>query len=228
MQSFFITATGTDIGKTFITAGLIKAARAKGLKINALKPVISGFTIEKPEGSDAAILLEALSRTATREAYDAISPWQFSAPLSPDMAARKEDKVIDFDRLMSFCKDSISAARDDILFIEGVGGVMVPINEQTTVLDLVAALALPVILVSGTYLGAISHLLTALAALAGQGTKPHVIVLNETTGSNVSVVDTRETLVSFCEGIPIVTVSREAATQPREFDHLLEILRQPL
>jgi len=223
-QSFFITAMGTDIGKTFVTAGLIAAARTKSLKVDALKPVISGFDIEKPHGSDAAVLLEALGRGPTRAAYDAISPWQFSAPLSPDMAARKEGKTIDFDALVSLCKDNIAAARDDILFIEGVGGVMVPINDKTTVLDLIEALAIPVILVSGTYLGSISHLLTALAALASRNIKPHVIVLNETPDASVTTIDTIETLSSFCKNIPLVTVSRDASVQTREFDDLFKIM----
>jgi len=240
MQSFFITATGTDIGKTFITAGLIKAACAKRLQVEALKPVISGFDIKNPQGSDAAVLLEALGREPTREAYDAISPWQFSAPLSPDMAARKEGKAIAFDSLAAFCKDHVAAckdhvaackdhvaaARNDILFIEGVGGVMVPLNDTTTVLDLIAALHIPVVLVSGTYLGAISHLLTALSALASRAIKPCAIVLNETPDASVATLDTIETLGSFCKAIPLVVVSRDAAAQPHEFDQLLKILSQ--
>jgi len=227
MQSYFITATGTDIGKTFITAGLIKAARAQGMKVDALKPVISGFYIEKPEASDAAVLLEALGRKPTRDAYDAISPWQFTAPLSPDMAARKEGRAIDFDALVSLCKEQISAARNDVLFIEGVGGVMVPINDKTTVLDLIEALAIPVILVSGTYLGAISHLLTALAALASRSIKPHVIVLNETPDASVATIDTIETLGSFCKDSPLAIISRDAIAQPREFDDLFKLVSRP-
>jgi len=226
MQSFFITATGTDIGKTFITARLIKAASAKGLQVEALKPVISGFDIKNPQGSDAAVLLEALGRAPTREAYHAISPWQFSAPLSPDMAARKEGKAIAFDSLAAFCKDHVAAARNDILFIEGVGGVMVPLNDTTTVLDLIAVLHIPVVLVSGTYLGAISHLLTALSALASRAIKPCAIVLNETPAASVATLDTIETLGSFCKAIPLVVVSRDAAAQPHEFDQLLKILSQ--
>ena len=82
MSIFFITATGTDAGKTLITAALCHQLRAAGKAVNALKPVVSGFGPDTSD-SDPMILLRALGRDVTQEAIAAISPWRFAAPLSP-------------------------------------------------------------------------------------------------------------------------------------------------
>ena len=95
MPALFITATGTDIGKTFVTTGLIRALRQHGRKVTALKPIATGFDEKNFATSDAALLLEACGHDVDLDAIVAISPWRFAAPLSPDMAAAQEGKIID-------------------------------------------------------------------------------------------------------------------------------------
>jgi dethiobiotin synthetase len=208
MPGLFITATGTDIGKTFVTAGLIHALRAGGHKVSALKPIVSGFNESDPSGSDPALLLEALGRPVSMPELDPISPWRFKLPLSPDMAARKEGRKIDFDKVVSYCRAAI-AASDGIVLIEGVGGMMVPLDQRFTVLDLMQSLALPVILVAGTYLGAISHLLSAVDVLKRYNLCPGTIVINESEGSSVTMNDTLETLAHFCGTLPLIPLTRQ-------------------
>ena len=84
--------------------------------------------------------------------------------MSPDLAAAREGRSIDVDSVVTFCQTAIEQRRD-ILLIEGVGGVMVPLDGERTILDVMMALQLPLILVTGCYLGTISHTLTALDAL---------------------------------------------------------------
>ncbi|HWE05801.1 MAG TPA: dethiobiotin synthase, partial [Rhizomicrobium sp.] len=151
MSAYFVTATGTDIGKTYVTAGLIRHLRAGNAPVFALKPVVSGFDMAEAQASDPGILLRALGESVTPQAIARTSPWRFSAPLSPDMAAAREGRTIPFHELVAFCRDEI-ASTTGTLFIEGVGGVMVPLDAENTVLDWIAALHAPVILVAGTYL----------------------------------------------------------------------------
>jgi dethiobiotin synthetase len=217
MPGFFVTATGTDVGKTFVTLGLIHALRARGQKLSALKPVVSGFDEAAPGGSDPALLLEALGYPASLTELDKISPWRFKAPLSPDMAARKEARSIDFEKLAAYCQSMI-ATRGDLMLVEGIGGLMVPFDERFTVLDLMQRLALPVILVSGTYLGAISHLLSALDVLTRRDLLPRVIVLNESKDSSVTMQDTFETLSHFCGTVPLVKLARQHPGSSPEHD----------
>ncbi|CAG0967233.1 partial dethiobiotin synthetase, partial [Rhodocyclaceae bacterium] len=125
---------------------------------------------------------------------------------SPDRAAALEGRTIDVAGLVGWCRSEI-ARNEDLLLIEGVGGVMVPLDGQRTVLDWMAALQLPVLLVAGTYLGAISHALTALAALRSAGLAPAAIVLNESAGG-VALADTLASLAPHAGGIPLLTIAR--------------------
>jgi dethiobiotin synthetase len=207
MTAYFVTATGTDIGKTFVTAGFIRVLRAKGEKVSALKPVVSGFDMATAALSDPGVLLGALDAPVTPEALEDISPWRFAAPLSPDMAAAREGKALDFDSIVALCQNAI-AAEMGTLFIEGVGGVMVPLDERRTVLDWMGVLGLPLIMVTGSYLGTISHTLTALDAVARAGLSVTALVINETGDGAVPVEETKAALARFHPGMMIVTIPR--------------------
>ena len=190
--------------------------------MDALKPVLSGFSPDGAGSSDAAVLLDALGRPVTAATIAAIAPWRFVEPLSPDMAAEAEGRSLDFARVAQACRDQVRP--DRLSLIEGVGGVMVPLDHQHTILDLIVALDLPVILVSPTGLGAISHLLTALAALRLRDLAPRAIILNETAGSGVPLTATRGTLTRFCGAVPLLEIRREA--DAAAFDAILTTLFQ--
>ena len=208
MSAIFITATGTDVGKTYVAASLIRHLRGMGRMVDAIKPVASGFDPAEPGASDAAVLLGALGLRVTDEEIDRISPWRFRAALSPDLAAAHEGRTIDVDAVIGFCRTAFERRRD-ILLIEGVGGVMVPLDGQRTVLDLMMALELPLILVTGSYLGTISHTLTALDALFRRGLQVLTIVVSETPGSSVPLPDTVAAIARFAE--PVIGLPRQTA-----------------
>jgi dethiobiotin synthetase len=210
MTAFFITATGTEIGKTFVASGLIRHWRAAGRKIDALKPVATGFDPATVVTSDAGVLLAALGRPVTPAEIDRISPWRFAAPLSPDMAARRENRNIDFDVLVKFSRDAIARA-DDLLLIEGIGGLMVPLTEKRTVLDWIVALDIPLVLVTGSYLGSLSHALTCLDALARRDLAVKAVVVNETPGSAVALHETVATIANFAGKLPVLELRRPSA-----------------
>jgi dethiobiotin synthetase len=154
---------------------------------------MSGFDMATAAVSDAGVLLDALGELVTSEAIDRISPWRFAAPLSPDMAAAREGRSIDFDALVEHCRREIAATRGTLL-IEGVGGVMVPLDERHTVLDWMEVLGLPLILVTGNYLGAISHTLTAIDACKRRALDLAALVVNASECSPVSMEETVATL----------------------------------
>lgn len=207
MGANFITGTGTDIGKTWLACALLRHWRATGLAPAAFKPVLSGFDPLRPELSDAGALLLALGRESSPAELDAIAPWRLAAPLSPDMAAAREGRRIDFAELVDFSRQAV-AAPDRPLLIEGVGGVMAPLDEQHTVRDWIAASGLPSVLVAGSYLGSLSHTLTALEALQRVGAGVTAIVVNETPGSAVALDATLESLSRHAPGIAVVAIAR--------------------
>ncbi len=191
MTRLFITATGTGVGKTLLTTILCHELTRRGRAVSALKPVVSGFTPDDPS-SDPALILHSLAREATLSAMAAIAPWQFRAPVSPPLAARLEGRTLALAEVVAFCREQAPIACDDLL-IEGAGGVMSPIDESHTFLDLIAALGYPAILVSGSYLGAISHTLTAICALKGREVPVRGVVVSESECS-AGLVETAESL----------------------------------
>lgn len=207
MSATFVTATGTDIGKTFVTAGLIRYLRNAGQPVNALKPVVSGYDSSVVETSDPAVLLKALGRPVSADEIAAIAPWRFRAPLSPDIAAARESRSIEFNKLIDFSRAAIKSA-NGMLFIEGVGGIMVPLEGKRTVLDWMAALDIPLLLVVGGYLGTISHTLTALDVIAQRKLKVAAIVVSESERGTVELDDTVSSIARFSNGIEVVGLPR--------------------
>ena len=213
-QAYFITATGTDLGKTWLTAGLAGLLRQRGEAVCVVKPVMSGYDESRPWESDAGVLLKKVGAGdmkspagVTPDAIAAIAPWRFAAPLSPDRAAALEGKRIDFDELVAWCRDRI-AATEGTLLIEGIGGVMVPLDEGHTVRDWIAALHVPVVLVAGSYLGSLSHTLTALAALREVGVVPVAVVVNESAGGDVRLADVAASLTPHLGDAVLVVMGR--------------------
>jgi dethiobiotin synthetase len=218
MSAIFVSATGTGIGKTFVTAGLIRHCLARGEKVDAIKPVVSGLDLARTgvnglldpaalAGSDPGVLLAALGRPLTFEEVQRISPWRFAAPLSPDMAAAREGRAIDFGELVKFC-DGAVAARRGRLFIEGIGGIMVPLDATRTMLDLITALRLRLILVAGSYVGTLSHTLTALQVLVRRNLDVAAVVVSESEDSAASLDDTVAAIARFADSIDVIGIPR--------------------
>ncbi|MCX7896413.1 MAG: dethiobiotin synthase [Rhodocyclaceae bacterium] len=223
-KAYFITATGTGLGKTWLTASLVRASRRRGLAMTALKPIMSGFDAASVEASDAGVLRAAGGAAC---ALDEISPWRYAAPLAPDIAAAREGKCIPFDEVVAWCRRRIENA-PGLVLIEGIGGVMVPLTERQTVLDWIAALDIPAILIGGTYLGAISHTLTALFALQTAGVRLSALIVNESAQDSVGIPTTLSSLAHQrrCWNLPIFLQRRDDETGiARLLDFLLEEAR---
>jgi len=225
MSAFFVTATGTDIGKTFVAAGLIRHFRAAGRAVEAIKPVATGFDPAAAATSDPGVLLSALGRPVTPAEIERVAPWRYAAPLSPDMAARREGRALDFDALVEFCRRA-TAGSPGTLLIEGIGGMMVPLDDSHTVLDWMAALNVPIVLVAGSYLGSLSHTLTGLDAIARRKLILKAIVVNETPDSTVPLADTVATLSRFAGATPVIAIPRlpAAGTEHRALGELAALL----
>lgn len=265
MNKFFITATGTGVGKTFVTTSLCRQLIEQGKMVAAFKPVISGYgwidnnyvslrggmadvAIQKAQHaettgllpaapsaysrndefidrqSDSALILQSYGLEITAKNINKISPWRFAAPLSPNMAANREGKNISLDELVAFCKIQ-EESQADILLAEGVGGVCVPLNDKYTVLDWMVALTdWKIILVTGSYLGTISHTLTAVQALAARNLQIHALIVSESENSPVPLAETIETLANFLpKSVSIVSLPRQQETNCKNMPKISEI-----
>lgn len=165
-KSWFITGTDTGIGKTFVTCALLRGAATRGLRAVGMKPVAAGA-----EWIDGRRLNEDTARlmaTANVKADEAlVTQYCLQAPIAPHLAARDEGVSIDFGRIGAAL--AALEAQADRIFVEGAGGLLVPLDDQRDYADLATALRLPVILVVGMRLGCINHALLSAAALQARG-----------------------------------------------------------
>ena len=205
MPAVFVTASGTDIGKTYVAEALLGQWRASGRTVAVLKPILSGYDPAEAAGSDTGRLLTASGVEITPESIDLVSPWRYAAPLSPDMAAAREGRNVPMDDVIAYCAAAIVEADEagTSLLIEGIGGVMVPLDETRTVADLIAALGIPAILVGGSYLGSLSHTMTAYEALRSRNIAVDCIIISETPDSDVPLAETRDVLARFVQSAPV-------------------------
>ena len=217
MTGFFVTSSGTGIGKTMVTAALIHQIRRAGKQAYGLKPVVSGYPSADGEPTDPEVLLAAMGDESLT--IQDISPWRFAAPLSPDMAAALENQRIQLNEVVEFCQRAVE--KPGIHIVEGVGGVLVPINERHTVLDWILALDLPTIVVVGSYLGALSHALTALSVLSNAGVEVAGLIVSESEDSTVALTDTCKTLGNFSD-VEIYPVPR--LNGPRPWQRLPDLM----
>jgi dethiobiotin synthetase len=131
-----------------------------------------------------------------------------AAPLAPHWAAARERRTVPFDALVAHCRAADRSG--DVTLIEGVGGVMVPLDAEHTVLDWIAALEVPTLLVVGSYLGTLSHSLTAAAALHARGVTIAGVVVSESVEQPVPAVETTATLARFTAPVPVRVLPRAA------------------
>ncbi len=161
MKRYFITGTDTDCGKTYVTRKLTEAVPDS----TAIKPVASGCVLIDGEliSSDAQELINNSSLTMQQ-----INPWRFQAPIAPHIAASQDGVCLDIKALTDYCTN-LDLPNINTLFIEGAGGLMVPLNDEDTWLDFLKNTHIPVILVVGMKLGCINHALLTAMVLKANG-----------------------------------------------------------
>ncbi|HWA61332.1 MAG TPA: dethiobiotin synthase [Caulobacteraceae bacterium] len=208
MGVLFVAGAGTDAGKTYVGAAVIRALRARGVAAEAFKPLVSGFDPDAPEDSDPAVLLAAQGIPWSAEALERISPWRYRAPLAPCQAAAREGGRVDAEAVIGACRERAAAA-EGLLLVESAGGIMSPLDERRTMLDLAEALGAPVLLVTGSYLGAMSHTLTAAAVIADRGLPLAAVVVSE-TAAEPPLDETLAMLEGFLPGEALFAVARGA------------------
>jgi dethiobiotin synthetase len=207
MTPWFVSATGTDLGKTYTLCSLLQALRDGGARVGVLKPVLSGFTPDDLAATDSGRLLAAAGQAVTPENVARITPWRFLPPLPPDMAAQRAGVMIPLGEVKGFCTASMVPGA--IHFVEGAGGIMSPLGSDFLNVDLVQALDARVLLVAGGYLGTISHTLTALAALAQRGIRPGAVVLSGFQAGPVPLEETQASIMRYTD-VPVFCVGRGA------------------
>ncbi|MGE3772253.1 MAG: dethiobiotin synthase [Gammaproteobacteria bacterium] len=166
LPHLFVTGTDTGIGKSIVTAGLLRALAGRGLRVAGMKPIAAGAS--RVDGvlinEDAELLRACANLPLTREL---VCPCLYEAPTAPHLAAAAVGETIDLARIAAAY--ATLRAQADVVLVEGIGGWALPLSETAMLADLPRRLGLPVLLVVGVRLGALNHGLLTARAIVDDG-----------------------------------------------------------
>lgn len=188
----FITGTDTGVGKTAVTALLLAHAQSRGLNVRALKPFSSGGV------GDEALL------GALQGGDDRINFYHYAEPIAPWTAARLRDARVSLEDLLAHIQPYRLAS--DLLLVEGAGGLLTPLADQLTAVDIITALEAEVLIVAANRIGVLNHTLLTVEVLRQHGIKKMEIALVEQSGADVSRKTNLSDLRVLLPSIPVVPI----------------------
>lgn len=177
-RGIFITGTDTGVGKTVVTAGLVRWLRQEGIDVVPMKPVQTGAIRQGSRliAPDLEFCLAAAGIKPADGEADLMLPYAYEPACSPHLAGRLAHNYPEISRIVDCAEKLLQMHR--AIVVEGAGGIMVPLNERQTMLDLMVAMSYPVVLVSRFSLGTINHTLLSLQALRASGLNLLGVVFN--------------------------------------------------
>jgi dethiobiotin synthetase len=190
--NYLITGTDTGIGKTFCGCGLIRAARAAGVNCTGMKPFCAG------DNSDVELIAAASGNDIPRHL---LNPVWLRPPLAPYAAAMLENRPIDINAVQKAYHEL--AADHDLVFVEGAGGLLVPILRDYNFRDLAVDLKLEVILVAPNRLGVINHVLLSAESIANSGLRLALLILNELDTEPTLATQTNPSILGELLDVPM-------------------------
>ncbi|WP_128477537.1 dethiobiotin synthase [Halorussus pelagicus] len=199
-QHFAVVGTDTGVGKTIVTAAVVARLRESDLDARAVKPAQTGY----PPDDDAGFVAEACGTDDAATCLRRLEP-----PLAPAVAAEESGESLAYAEILSDCQQAL--AESEVGVVEGIGGLRVPLADGREVVDLVADLGLPALVVARSGLGTLNHTALTVEALRRRGVSVTGIVLNEYEGATTAERTNPEVLAE-------TTDATVATLPPVEFD----------
>jgi dethiobiotin synthetase len=209
MRGLFVTATDTGVGKTILSAALLAAMSAEGVDVRAHKPAVSG--LDEPPGEwppDHELLASVAGMTPEQ-----VAPLRYGPAVSPHLAASLEGSPIDTRALADRAR---AAADGEVLVVEGIGGLLVPLADHYSVRELAVELGMPMLIAARSGLGTINHTLLTLRSARAAGLEVLSVVLTPWPQQPSSLeLSNRETIAQLGEvavtGLELVTGPQRSA-----------------
>jgi dethiobiotin synthetase len=200
----FVTGTDTGVGKTLIAGAIAKILTDKGLKVGVFKPIATGckLTWDGLISSDTWFLCYCANSDLS---LSTITPVGYRTPAAPIVSAACDGPAIDFDRIATAYKDICQ--NSNIVIVEGIGGVRVPLTEEFDLLDLAVEFALPAVIVARPNLGTINHTLMTIDCVRAAKLKIAGVVINGYKATeSTAAEDTAQEVIAQCGGVDILSV----------------------
>ena len=199
MKSYFITGTDTDVGKTYVTAGLAASIKKIGIDVGIMKPFAAG-TQEKIsyKSKDVQILSEAAH---VKDNEKLINPYFFPIPASPYTVTQNLGIKVDIDIAL----DSFKKLKTihDVLLVEGMGGIMTPILQDYFITNLIKDMNLETIVICSSRIGTVNHTLMTCKICENFGIKIHGIIINNLDIHGYPITELKRDIESLTK-IPVI------------------------
>jgi dethiobiotin synthetase len=202
MRGLFVTGTDTEVGKTVLSAALCASLAARGERVAAFKPVVTG--LDEPAG-DWPRDHELLASVANAgQSPEDVAPLRFGPPVSPHLAAEQAGTTIEPHELLRAAQES--GERADALICEGVGGLMVPLTMGYLIRDFALDLQLPLVIAARPGLGTISHSLMAVDVARTAGLEVAAVILTPWPDEPSAVERSNRQTIEQIGRIPVATL----------------------
>ena len=202
-RGIFVTGTDTGVGKSIVAASICATLASRGERVAAFKPAVSGLD----ESSDLWLPDHELLAAAASagQSADEVAPYRFGAAVSPHLAAEMEGTEVEPDRLRSSAE--AAAGRGDVLVVEGVGGLLVPLSPDYLVRDFAVDVGLPVLIAASPGLGTINHTLLSIEAVLAAGLSPAGVVITPWPTEPTELERSNRRTVARLSGLEVSTLS---------------------
>jgi dethiobiotin synthetase len=225
LRGFFVTGTGTEVGKTIVAAVLARDLRRQGMSVAVFKPAVTG--LDEPGEADHHLLRRAAESTQSDEE---IAPYRYGPPASPHLAAAQAGESIDPERLRQAARDAAAGA--ERLVCEGVGGLLVPLacrvggtirdklDSAYLVRDLAVDLELPLVIAAPPGLGTINHTLLTVEAARVGGLSVAAVILTPWPASPGPIEKSNRETIERLGEVPAMTLPQLDPATPQSWPGL--------
>ena len=203
-RGLFVTGTDTEVGKTVIAGGIARVLKDKGQKVGVFKPVASGCRSDR--GGLVSPDAEFLAHCAdSSETLDQICPVRFREPLAPEVAVQRGAEPIELEIIRTYYNRL--AAGKEVMIVEGIGGLLVPLSQELLVADLAGQMDLPLLIVANPGLGTINHTLLTIEAARARGLRVAGIIVNSYVADTASVAEeTNPAAIERASGVKVLAI----------------------
>jgi len=203
-KGLFVTGTDTEVGKTVIAGGIARILTDKGRRVGVFKPIASGCRPDRQGlvSDDAEFLAHCAD---SPESLSHICPVRYREPLAPEVAAGRAGRPIDFKSIQTYYNRLV--ADKDLIIVEGIGGLLVPLAENFTVAELAKQINLPLLIVAWPGLGTINQTLLTIEAARSRGLRIAGVIINSYVADTASIAEeTNPEAIERASGVKVLAV----------------------
>jgi len=193
MTSLFVTGTDTDVGKTCVTAGIVSYLSKMKINVGVMKPFASGYKATADSVSDDVKIL--MKYSGVSDPVDIINPYFFEIPTSPYDACKQLNFEIDISKVVDSYKQLTSI--HDVVIVEGIGGIMTPISKNYFVSDLISDLQMDTIVVTGSKVGTVNHLMLTYQHVKEKKIPLNGFVINQNVSDGYELSNLKQQIIDL-------------------------------